>query len=188
MIRSRLLGPRAAAAFLRLAALAGGLAWAAPAAAQSVGVPVRALVGNPVTVTAQQDLLFTTVFPGFDKVVSPTTGGAAGAMPAMFRIQGKPGDEVRFYFDFPPGGALVSGANSLPIDAWQACMSTTGTSTSCIAFTPSSSGHVARLNAPGTPAAGRLFIRLGATVHPALTQPAGTYTGVVTLSAVYTGL
>ena len=170
----------------RLVTLLAALAWATPGAAQASRViAVSALVGDPVTVTVLQPLAFTTVFPGVAKVVSPLTGGTAGATAGTFRLQGRPGAEVEMYLSFPT--ALAAGANALVIDSWSACVNTVDTPTGCTAFVPSSTGNTARLNGPGTPPAGRLFVRLGATVRPVATQPAGTYTGTMTLSAVYTG-
>ena len=151
-------------------------------------ITVSALVGDPVTVTAQQDLLFTTVLPGVAKVVSPITGGASGAQPGVFRIQGRPGAEIELSLSLPGGNALRNGANALAIDTWVACTNTVDAATGCTPYVVSSTGNTARLNAPGSPPAGRLWVRVGATVRPSPTQPAGTYSGVVTLSAVYTGL
>lgn len=159
------------------------------AGAQASGtIAVGAIVGDPVAVTTQQALAFTTVFPGVPKAVSPVAGGANGALPGVVRIQGRPGSEVEFTLTLPGGDALRSGSNALPIDTWMACTNTVDSPTGCTTFAVSSSGHTARLNAPGNPPAGRLWVRLGATVRPTPTQPAGTYTGTVTLSAVYTGL
>lgn len=169
--------------------VAAFVAGARHARAQASGtIAVGALVGDPVAVTTQQGLSFTTVFPGVAKVVSPVTGGANGALPGVVRIQGRPGNEVEFTLTLPGGNALASGGNALAIDTWTACTNTVDSPTGCTTFAVSSSGNTARLNAPGNPPAGRLWVRLGATVRPTPTQPAGTYTGTVTLSAVYTGL
>lgn len=171
---------------LGVAAFAAG---ARDARAQASGtIAVGALVGDPVSVTTQQGLTFTTVFPGVPKVVSPVSGGAAGALPGVVRIQGRPGNEVEFTLTLPGGNALASGSNVLAIDTWTGCTNAVDSPTGCTTFAVSSSGNTARLNAPGNPPAGRLWVRIGATVRPTPTQPAGTYTGTVTLSAVYTGL
>lgn len=181
----RALHALAAATIAVALAIVAGAVRPACAAAQSAGVPVQALVGDPATVTALTPLAFTTVFPGLAKTVSPVTGGANAATAGSFRIQGRPGDEISITFALP--ATLTSGANALAVDTWVGCRNAAASATGCTPFDPSSS-HVARLNAPGNPPVGRMHVYLGATVRPLPTQPAGTYTGVVTLSAVYTGL
>lgn len=163
---------------------------AAPAAAraQSAAVPVSATIGIPGIVTGQQNLAFTTVFPGVAKTVSPTTGGSAGATVGIFRVVGLRNAMMQLSFTLPAGNALRNGTNALTIDTWAGCSNTVNSAAGCTAFVPSSSGSTARLSNPATGFLGELWIRIGATVRPTPTQPAGTYTGTVTLSAVYTGL
>lgn len=174
---------------------------AAPAAGQSaftgpsVAIPISAVVGSPVNVSALTPLDFTVVYPGLVKTVSPVAGGA-------FSISGHGGAEVVVAFDLPPSGRLQSGANALVVDSWTGCFSQTSTTAGCTTFVPSSLGITTRLSSPGNGNGGTngngggngnaqngsLYLWIGATVRPAVTQPAGSYSATVTMTAAYTGL
>src|SRR5215208_251991 len=170
---------------LLLAATGTTLGARAAPAQSSAAVTVSATVGTPVTVTADAPLDFTSVFAGTPKTVDPLTGGALGASAGRFSLVGKNNAEVLLMFAVPT--ALTSGANTMPIDTWQGCLSQLNATTGCTAFVPSAGGTVTRLSNGGGSGLKSLYIWVGATVRPAAAQPGGAYDASLTLTVVYTG-
>ena len=153
------------AAFLTLGAM--------PAVAQSANITATATVFQAITVTGAQNLDFGNVFPGVNKTI-PVSAGSAG----RFDLTGQLSAPVQVAFTLPAN--LTSSGNNLPIGTWTGCTSPTTSAAGCTAFTPS--------GAPTSTAfsgAGALSVFVGATVLPGAAQPAGTYTGTVTLTANY---
>ncbi len=160
---------------LSLAVLAITLVGATAAQAQSANITATAVVQTPLTVTGAASLDFGNVFPGVVKSIAPTAAGAG-----RFSIAGQAAAQVILTFTLPTN--LTNGANNLPIGTFLGGQFATNTQASQTAITPT---------APVTTnlgAAGTLFVWLGATVTPTITQVAGTYNGTITMAVVYTGL
>jgi len=159
---------------LSLAVLALTLVGASVAQAQSANISATATVLTPLTLTGTANLAFGNVFPGINKTVA-----AADATSGRFTIAGNAGSQVSMTFTLP---ANLTGAGSLAIGSWTGERNTTNT-TGGTTFTPSASAELQTLS--GT---GNAYLFIGATVTPTVAQPAGAYTGTVTLNVVYTGL
>jgi Domain of unknown function (DUF4402) len=157
------------------AVLAAGLSLgAATAEAQnSANIQATATVLSAVTVAAGNDLQFGNVTPGVTKTVAIADAGAG-----RFDVTKAASQGVTLSFTLPTN--LTSGANNLPIGSWTGGWNTTATPAGATGFTPSLGGT----NTAATPG-NNIFVYVGATVSPAAAQVAGSYTGTVTMSAVY---
>ena len=153
----------------------GGLAQAQP---NNATINANATVLQPVTVVAQSDLDFGNVFPGVNKSVTLTDAGAGG-----WYVTGVTGAEVDLSLTVPLN--LDSGGNNLPIvfGAADAGYNTANDPSSATGFDP---GVGATTNLSGA-ALGDLWVWIGGQVQPATNQPAGFYTGTITLTVDYTG-
>jgi hypothetical protein len=168
---------KSAASTLFAIGIALGLAWSpAPAAAQSISANAIVLGGN-LEVTRERDLDFGDVLRGV-----PATVVVTDATSGRFRIRGTRGAEVSLTFLLPT--LLAVGPYTMPIS-----------------FGPTAAGHyvlqqaqnavlfdpnavrITRLRASN----GLLYVWLGGTVSPSLTQAPGVYSGNVTLVITYTG-
>ncbi len=147
--------------------LVGWLMWSAAASAQ-LRLRVRGL----------RPLEFGEVIAGVATTVAPTDASRAG----FFRIMGERSQEVQLHLDLPRGLKSAGGA-WLAIDfgpsdaAWLARRRNARSER----FDPHV-GLLALLNGNG-----KSFVQLGGTVSPGSNQPAGLYTGTVTLQIAYTG-
>ena len=147
---------------------------AAPVAAQnSASANVTATVQQPITVTKNNDLSFGSVFPGLDKSIAVTAGGAA-----KFTVAGQASTPVNLTFTLP--ATIASGGNTLAIASWTGHHATTDVTSGGTTFTPSASATAATLS--GT---GGLFVYVGATAQPTVTQASGSYSGSMTMTVVY---
>jgi hypothetical protein len=157
------------------AVLAAGLSvGAATAEAQtSASIQATATVLSALTVAAGQNLQFGNVTPGVNKTVA-----IADASAGRFDITKGANSGVTLTFTLPTD--LNAGANLLPIGTWTGGWNTAQTPAGATAFTPSGAGTNTAVTA-GT----ALHVYVGATVSPAAAQPAGVYSGDVTLSVVY---
>jgi hypothetical protein len=150
------------------------LCLAAPAAAQnSASADVTATVQQPITVSKNNDLSFGSVFPGVDKSIAVGAGGAA-----KFTVAGQASTPVNLTFTLP--ATLASGGNSLAIGSWSGHFSGTDQTTGGTTFTPNASATAATLSA-----AGALYLYVGATAQPTVTQASGSYSGSMTMTVVY---
>lgn len=140
-------------------------------------IQARANVLTPLTVTNNlRDLDFGDVFPGLNKSIAFTD-----ATSGKWRIAGEAGREVQLSFTLPP--TLDFGANTIPIsfangDAGWNPVDNSGTA---VGFDPGGA------TLENLSAVGEGYVWLGGTVAPAANQPAGVYTGTVSLDVVYTG-
>jgi len=152
---------------LAFAALALVLTGVVSAHGQGVNgsITATAQVQAPITVTGTQNLSFGNVFPGAAKAVVYTDAANGG----KFSVAGQASTPVTYSFTLPLN--LTSGGNNLPIGN-----STSGGS----AITPSAAPTGSTLSGSGA-----LFFFVGATVTPPANQPAGSYTGTVTLTVSY---
>lgn len=153
--------------------VAAFLSLASVAQAQSANINATATVFQAMTVTGARDLDFGNVFPGVAKAV-----GVAAATSGRFDLTGQASANVDLTFTLPTD--LASGANLLPIGSWTGCTNGTNTTTGCASFTPSGTPTASSFSG-----AGALFVWVGGTVTPAANQPAGSYTGTVTMTAAY---
>jgi len=144
-----------------------------PAVAQSANITATANVFQAITVTGAQNLDFGNVFPGVNKTI-PVSAGSAG----RFDLTGQLSAPVQVAFTLPAN--LVNGANNLPIGTWTGCTNPTTSPAGCTSFTPSGTATTT-----GFSAAGAVSVFVGATVTPGAAQPAGAYTGTITLTANY---
>jgi hypothetical protein len=147
---------------------------AVPAEAQNnASATITATVQQPITVTKNNDLSFGNVFPGVDKSIAVTAGGAA-----KFTVAGQASTAVNLTFSTP--ATIASGGNNLALASWTGHYSGTDLPTGGTSFTPSPSATSATLNGSGA-----LYVYVGATAQPTTTQAAGSYSGNVTMTVVY---
>lgn len=157
------------------AIVAAGLSvGAARAEAQtSATIQATATVLSALTVAAGQNLAFGNVTPGVNKTV-----GIADAGAGRFDITKAAASGVTLSFTLPTN--LTSGGDNLPIGTWTGGWNTSATPAGATTFTPSGAGTNTAVTA-GT----ALHVYVGATVSPPAAQPAGAYSGDVTMSVVY---
>jgi len=146
------------------------------AQAQSASFQATATVVTPITVVGTAPLAFGNVFQGVQKTVAATD-----ATSGRFSLNGFLNAQVALTFTLP--ATLASGANTMPINAYDVRVngtnSTTGASTlTVVSGTAVNSNFVS----------GALFVFVGGRVQPTAAQPAGAYTGSIVLAAAYTGL
>ncbi|HKI94943.1 MAG TPA: DUF4402 domain-containing protein [Gemmatimonadales bacterium] len=147
------------------------------AAAQNATISATATVLTPLTVTAGNDLAFGTVYPGVPASVLPTAATAGS-----FSISGVASAGLTVQFTLP-ANLIDAASDNLPI--------TFGTADAAYNQANSQSGTTAfDPNSPVTAAlsgTGNFYVWIGGTVAAAGNQPAGSYTGTITLTAAYTG-
>lgn len=146
---------------------------ATTAGAQSINV--SADVTAQLTVSGANNLSFGAVLPGFPRTV-PTSSSSAG----KFSLSGAVNANVSITLALPAD--LRSGANILAIDNWDGCRNIADAFAGCTAFTPSGAAFTTPLGPTGV-----LVVFLGARVVPTAIQPAGLYTGSISMTAAYTG-
>ncbi|MEZ4456219.1 MAG: hypothetical protein R2882_06670 [Gemmatimonadales bacterium] len=160
-------------------AVTASLSLASAAAAQTNGtINARAVVRQPITIAAGQDLDFGIVLQG-----TPATIASTAAAAGRFDATGTVNAPVNINFTLPAN--LVNGANNLPIGTWTGCYNQ--------AAAVNTSGCTGIANMAGTTATsfgnvtgtGRLWVFVGATVSPAAGQAVGTYTNTVTMTLTY---
>jgi hypothetical protein len=142
-------------------------------AQNNASASVTATVQQPITVTKNNDLSFGSVFPGLDKSIAVTVGGAA-----KFTVSGQATTPVNLTFTLP--ATIASGGNNLTINSWTGHYNTVDAPTGGTSFTPSPSATTATLAAGGS-----LYVYVGATASPTASQPAGSYSGTMTMTVVY---
>jgi len=156
------------------AVMAAGFFGAATLEAQtSATIQATANVLSAVTVTAANGLQFGNVTPGVNKTVAISDAGAG-----RFDVTKAAGEGITLSFTLPTD--LTSGANNLPIGSWAGGWNTSATPAGATAFTPDAAGTNTTATAGTT-----ISVYVGATVSPIAAQPAGLYTGDVTMSVVY---
>lgn len=132
---------------------------------------------RPLNVSARRDLAFGRILAGVPTTISPMTTQAG-----QFELRGQRNAEVQVVFVLPPALTLTSGeALPLVFAANDGVASATTNPATGTAFDPRTP-LVQLLGGNG-----RLHIFLGSTAQPALTQRSGFYSGIVTMTAAYTG-
>ena len=140
----------------------------------NASINVTATVQQPINVTGANTLAFGNVLPGVNSTV-----GVASASAGRFDVTGQASTPVSMTFVLPTN--LTDGTNLLPIGSYTGVWSN-GAAPSPVgtAFTPSAVATAATLGATSN-----LFVYVGATVTPAVNQPAGVYAGTVQMTVVY---
>ncbi len=160
-------------------ATAVSLSLAAAVQAQTSGtINARAIVRQPITITAGQDLDFGIVLQGTPRTIAETAAAAG-----RFDATGTASANVNVNFTLPAN--LVSGANNLPIGTWTGCYNQTAAVNSSGCTTIASMAGTTATTFGNVAGAGRLWVFVGATVSPAAAQAVGTYTNTVTLTLTY---
>ena len=137
-------------------------------------ITATASVQTPITVTGTQNLSFGNVFPGVAKAILYSDASNAG----KFSVAGQASTPVTYSFTLPAN--LTSAGNNLLIGNWLGYENATNSTSGGSGITPSATPTTSTLSGSGA-----LFFFLGATVTPPANQPAGSYTGTVTLTVSY---
>lgn len=135
-----------------------------------------ATVATALTLTAGNDLDFQIVIPGFNKTVT-----VSDATAGTFSMTGGAGAEVAISFTSLPTDLDDGTGNLLPITYTGVHNTLADPVAGATAFTPASG---ATTNLSGV---GELYMFIGGTVDATAQFNAGTYTGIVTTTAAYTG-
>ena len=146
---------------------------AAAAQTNNASIQATAVVQQPINVTGARNLVFGNVFPGVNKVLAVTDPNSG-----RWDVAGQADANVQLTFALP--ATLSDGTNSLPIGTYAAHYNTSNAPTGGTDFTPSAAPTTAVLS--GT---GGLWVFVGATVSPATNQPAGNYSGTLSMTVVY---
>lgn len=149
------------------------------ATAQTANITASATVLAPLTVTGVNNLDFGTVYPGVNASVAPTAATAGS-----FTLTGVAGAQITVTFTLPTN-LQDAALDNLPISfaTTDATANQANSQAAATAFDPNS---VLTTNLDAT--TGSYYVWIGGTVSPTGSQPAGTYTGTITLTAAYTGL
>jgi hypothetical protein len=150
----------------------------------SLGATV--LIDNTALAIAQlNDLDFGVVVPG-----TPTSIGPKTALAAKFVLHGMKNAEARITFALPT--LLTVGPYSMPISFADdpiigkfGCHRNQDQQANCTTYTPSTPLVIRIRN--NAPPQNTFYVWIGGKVSPAVGQRPGIYTGLVTMSAVYTG-
>jgi hypothetical protein len=153
--------------------------FAMPAAAQSATLNATATVQQGLAPSQVQDLQFGSVFPGVNKVVSPSDASSG-----RFRIGGQPNAGVKFSVEVQSTLLREGGTETMSI-AWTGCHSQTNPAGTCSTFVLAAPGA---FEVGGTLSGlGELFVFLGGTLTVPVGQAQGSYSSLVTLTVAYTG-
>ena len=150
----------------------------------SLGATV--LIDNTALTIGQiNGLDFGVVVPG-----TPTKIGPKTALAGKFVLHGVKNSEARITFALPT--VLTVGPNSMPISFADdpitgkfGCHRNQDQQANCTTYTPSTPLVIRIRN--NAPPQNTFYVWIGGKVSPAVGQQPGTYTGLVTMSAVYTG-
>lgn len=145
--------------------------------AQSASIQALATVQAPISVANEQDLQFGDVIPGFPTTVAPSDPDAG-----RFLVSGAGALEVTLDFGTLPSELdHVTTASTLPL-SFGAGSAGTGTSALSVGSTFDPSATLTT-----NLSSGALYVFLGGTVSPVVSQEAGDYDGTITLTVAYTG-
>lgn len=158
------------------------LAGVSGAEAQEVGIiQAVATVVSSMSVQGSHDLDFGAVTPGVPKSIDKATVGYAGE----WQVTGASLAEVSVIFDLPPALSHVSSGSTMPVSFNSTAASFDDGSGSQIAPT-----GVINPNGPNVlnlGGSGELWIWIGGTVTPAVSQTGGDYSADITMTVTYTG-
>lgn len=181
----RLPGGTAIAVAIALAGLLGR----EPALAQATAVAsfsaTTTISNTALTVGQINGLDFGVVTPG-----TPSTIGPKSALAGKFVLHGVKNSEIQVTFALPT--VLQAGTRTMPISfaddavaGKMGCHRNQDQQVNCTTYTPSTT-LIARIR-NNAPPQNTFYVWIGGKVSPAAGQLPGLYTGVVTMSAVYTG-
>jgi hypothetical protein len=166
-----------------VAALVLGVLTAVSAKAQeSAIIQATASVISSMTVQGTNGLAFGAVTPGIPKAVDKTTAGSAGE----WRVTGAPNAEVTLDFVLPLNLDHATLGSTMPISF----------STTDAAYDDGTGGGQAAPAAQVDPSVqttaniagdGSLWVWIGGTVLPSVSETSGSYSGDITLTITYTG-
>ena len=150
--------------------------------AQEYGIiQATATVLQSISVTGNHDLMFEVVMPGTPKTVDKATIGRAGE----FEITGYVSAEISIDFTLPPA-LLLDSTTAMPINFNDTDASyddgTGGGQSAPVAFVDPNGPLTLRLGAGG-----QMFLWIGGTVNPDISQTGGDYGADITLTVAYTG-
>ncbi len=147
-------------------------------------IPVSASVQTVITATPIRGLVFGSVLPGLAKTVNHNDATTGTTNPGAIRFDGAGGAALNVTFSALT--QLTAGAENLPFSyASQGGTNDVDDATTSVNFDPSAAGG---LNTTLPASTNSLFIFLGGVVTPGATQATGSYTGIVTVTATYTGI
>jgi spore coat protein U-like protein len=157
-------------------ALTLGVVGVATAEAQTnnASVQATATVQQPINVTGARDLAFGNVFPGVNQSVAVTDPNSG-----LWSVTGQVSGNVQLTFGLP--ATLSDGTNTMPIGTYVGHWNQSNSPVGGTGFTPSAGSTNAQLHA----VTGEAYVFIGATVSPATNQPAGTYSGTLSMTVVY---
>ena len=176
------------------AALAAMVALAGPLVRESAVAQTTALASFSATTTINNTALTIGQLNGLDFGVvtpgTPSTIGPKNVLAAKFVLHGVKNSEVQITFALPI--LLQAGTRTMPISfaddpvaGKMGCHRNQDQQVNCTTYTPSTT-LIARIR-NNAPPQNTFYVWIGGKVSPAVGQQPGTYTGVVTMSAVYTG-
>jgi uncharacterized protein DUF4402 len=157
-------------------ALTLGVVGVATAEAQTnnASVQATATVQQPINVTGARDLAFGNVFPGVNRSVAVTDPNSG-----RWDVTGQVSGTVQLTFGLP--ATLSDGTNTMPIGTYVGHWNQSNSPVGGTGFTPSAAPTNAQLHA----VTGEAYVFIGATVSPATNQPAGAYSGMLSMTVVY---
>lgn len=151
------------------------------AQAQEVGIiQAVATVVSSMSVQGMHDLDFGGVTPGVPKTIDKASAGSAGE----WRVTGASLAEVSVTFDLPPALVHSSGSTMLVSFNSTAASFDDGTGSQAAPAGVINPNGPSVLNVGGS---GELWIWIGGTVTPSVSQTGGNYSADVTLTVTYTG-
>lgn len=151
-------------------------------AQESAIIQATASVVSSMTVQGTNGLAFGAVTPGVNKSVDKTAAGSAGE----WLVNGVAGAEVSLAFTLPTNLDHATDPATLPIsfnstDAAYEDGTGAGQAAPAASIDP---GIVSTVNIAGD---GTLWVWIGGTVAPSVSETAGSYSGDITLIVTYTG-
>ncbi len=151
-------------------------------AQESATIQATATVISAITIIGNNNLRFETVIPGIDKIVDKSSVGFAGE----WEINGNSIAEITLDFILPDSIYVIDSSAGMRINF-------NNTDASFDDQTGSGQTAPSGVLNPNGPSAERLgiggimFVWIGGTVYPNMTQTGGDYSGDVVLTVAYTG-
>lgn len=139
-------------------------------------VTATATVNAAISVASTHTLTFGTVTQNVSKTISATDVNAGQLV-----FSGSPSSPASVTFASVPSQLVGPGGALLPIDTFSGYFNTSNSSSGGTSFIPSPVAQAAGVSSPS----GQLYIFFGATVHPALEQPAGAYRATIVMQVAY---
>ena len=145
-------------------------------------IQATATVVSSLTIVGTQGLVFGTVTPGTPVSIATSAVGFAG----QFDLSGSVSAELQLTFTLPAALAESGSGSTMPVSF----SSTDASYANQVADNQSSPSGIINPNGPNAirlSATGSMFVWVGGTVSPSISQTGGNYTQDVLLTVVYTG-